>query len=290
MVHLICFLYNRLLKIHLCVKVVSFFYLHSFDYITLIKSLTFDKLLSSFYLFYYLQVRRLRRAPATRSHIGIPIARLLLFYFLFVLNSCAKESGSYTFKGHVIDRLGLPIANANVVLYTGNTWPFDRTQVAKTKTDNKGDFTVRFDAKDTAYIETSVGAESYYPILYSSVGHIQNGTIVDTPVLYKLATVKINFKNQTPMSGSDNFSVQHYHEYFGDGFTTFIERKLITGTYDSQLRHYIGNNVEGYELTKTMGDTTTIILWSFRKNNVNYHEMDTIIIPGGTQGNYQINF
>jgi hypothetical protein len=69
-----------------------------------------------------------------------------------------------------------------------------------------------------------------------------------------------------------------------------IERQFTGGTFNELEQKYIGNNIQGYEVTKTKGDTYTLINWTSKKNGIIKYEIDSIFIAGGAQGNYNINY
>lgn len=212
--------------------------------------------------------------------------------------SCKKEvSLPYTFIGKVTDVNGNPISGANVNLsayYRGNVLSGGGYyQKAQAKTDNMGRFSASFNVDSTAKnFMIHVFANNYFPYYNENIfqSNIQNKVLTVNPVVYKLSTIKITFKNASPVSATDNFSVFQTNELFGPSFNTFIERQYTGGTFNELEHRYIGNNIQGYELTKTKGDTYTVINWTSKKNGVINYVIDRIFTAGGTQGTYNINY
>jgi hypothetical protein len=217
---------------------------------------------------------------------------------LTLLSSCKKDiSLPYTFTGKVTDINGNPIANATInlsVYYRGNVISGGGYyQIAETKTDNTGNFKSPFNFDSSANnLMIQVFADNYFPIFNENIfpSYIQSNTLIQNLTLYKLSTIKISFKNTSPVSPTDDFSVFQTNELFGPSFNTFIERQFTGGTFNELEHRYIGNNIQGYELTKTKGDTYTVINWTSKKNGIIKYVIDSIFIAGGSQGTYNINY
>lgn len=217
----------------------------------------------------------------------------LLLVSSLLLGSCGKDKDlPYLFKGQVTDRNGKGIPNASVELYAGDTWRYKLKLVAKTTTDSKGYYDARFDTETTTYMETRVKADSYFPIHYQPIpsGSIGNNVLVSNPVLYKLATLRIHFRNVPPSSQSDRIMFFHHNLYHGEGFDTFIERKVTRGTYNALSGYYEGSDAEGYELVKTMGDTISYIQWHPVQNQSGPKIVDSVFVPGGAEGSFTITY
>lgn len=216
---------------------------------------------------------------------------------LVCLSSCKKDiSLPYTFIGKVTDVNGNPIANAAIHLsayYQGGVLSSGGySRIATTKTDNAGNFKAAFNFDSSANnLMIQVFADNYFPLFNENIftSYIQSNTLIQNLTLYKLATIKISFKNTSPVSATDNFYVFQTNEVFGPSFYTLIERKFTGGTFDELEQKYVGI-IEGYELTKTKGDTYTVINWTSKKNGVISYVIDSIFIAGGAQGNYNINY
>jgi hypothetical protein len=166
-------------------------------------------------------------------------------------------------------------------------------KIASTKADNNGNFTVRFNFLDNVRnFQTRVFADNYFTYFSENIfpSRIQNNTLAFTAVIYRLATVKINFKNTSPVSATDEFTVFQSNELSGPPFDIFIERQFTGGTFNDLESRYIGSNIQGYVLTKTKGDTITIVNWTSKKNGVINYVKDTIIVAAETQGIYNINY
>jgi hypothetical protein len=224
---------------------------------------------------------------------------IFLIIGLTVLSSCKKDSDlPYTFTGKVTDKNGDAVAGATIelnVYYNSNNAISGGGlyKEASTKADNAGNFKVHFNYKgDVRNFEVRVFADNYFAYINDEIftNNIQNNVLTLNPILYKLSTIKINFKNTTPVSATDEFSVFHSNELIGPPFDTFIERQFTGGTFDNLENKYIGNNIQGYVLTRTKGDTYTVINWTSKKNGVVNYVKDSIIIAGGTQGTYNINY
>ena len=203
----------------------------------------------------------------------------------------------YTFTGKVTDIHGNPIANATINLsayYRGNVLSGGGyNQIAKTKTDNAGSFKTPFNFDSTAKnLMIQVFADNYFPVFNENIfpSYIQSNTLIQNLKLYKLTTIKISFKNTSPVSSTDDFSVFQTNELFGPSFNTFIERQFTGGTFNELEHRYIGSNIQGYELTKTKGDTYTVINWTSKKNGIIKYVIDSIFITGNSQGTYNINY
>lgn len=203
----------------------------------------------------------------------------------------------YTFTGKVTDINGNPIANATInlsVYYRGNVISSGGYyQIAETKTDNTGSFKAPFNFDSSANnLMIQVFADNYFPIFNENIfpSYIQSNTLIQNLTLYKLSTIKISFKNTSPVSPTDDFSVFQTNELFGPSFYTFIERQFTGGTFNELEHRYVGNNIQGYELTKTKGDTYTVINWTSKKNGIIKYVIDSIFIAGGSQGTYNINY
>ena len=220
---------------------------------------------------------------------------LISLVFLF---ACRKNTPlPYTFIGKVTDVNGNPIANATLKLsayYPGGVLSGGNySRIASPKTDEAGNFESGFDFDSHAdRFMIQISADNYFPLFDENVfiDDIQNNTLIQNFTLYKLSTIKINFKNTSPVSATDNFYVFQTNEIFGPSFYTLIERKFTGGTFDELQQRYVGNAIQGYELTKTKGDTYTIISWGSNKNGVIKDFTDSIFIAGGAQGNYNINY
>ena len=217
---------------------------------------------------------------------------------LTLLLSCKKEiSLPYTFTGKVRNINGNPVVDATINLsayYRGGVLSGGGfNQIASAKTDNAGNFRVSFNFDSSAKnFMIQVFADNYFPLFNESIfpSDIQQNTLDKTLMLYKLSTIKINFKNTSPTSSTDNFSVFQTNELFGPSFNTFIERQFAGGAFNELEHRYIGDNITGYELTKTKGDTYTIINWTSKKNGILKYVIDSIFIAGSSQGNYNINY
>ncbi len=226
------------------------------------------------------------------------IFRIICFISLTFLWNCRKEmSFPYTFTGKVTDVNGNAVANAAINLsayYPGGVLSGGGySKIATTRTDNTGNFKTAFNFDSSANnFMIQISADNYFPLFDENVftENIQNDTLVQNPTLYKLATIRINFRNASPVSATDNFDVFQTNEIFGPSFYTLIERKFTGGTFDELQQRYVGNAVQGYELTKTKGDTYTVIIWGSNKNGVINNFTDSIFIAGGSQGNYNINY
>jgi hypothetical protein len=103
-----------------------------------------------------------------------------------------------------------------------------------------------------------------------------------------LATLKISFRNASPSSNTDEFHLYQENELFGGAFDTFIARQCTGGTFNELEHKYIGSSIQGYEVTKTKGDTMTYINWNSKKNGVITSKRDSIYIASGTEGSYTI--
>jgi hypothetical protein len=217
---------------------------------------------------------------------------------LVFLLSCKKNiSLPYTFTGKVSDVNGNPIANATLKLsayYQGGILSGGGYgRIATTKTDNTGNFKAAFNFDSSANnLMIQVFADNYFPLFNENIftSSVQSNTLIQNITLYELSTIKISFKNTSPVSSTDNFYVFQTNEIFGPSFYTLIERQFTGGTFNELEQKYIGNNIQGYEVTKTKGDTYTLINWTSKKNGIIKYEIDSIFIAGGAQGNFNINY
>ncbi len=225
--------------------------------------------------------------------------RVLSTLFIWIcFAACNKEILSYTFTGKVTDRTGNPVAGATVELdaYYNSTnaiSPGGLYKLAATKTNNSGEFKVSFKGNiGIRNYEVRVFASNYYPFRDDriDVNNLQNNNLIYNPSIYKIATIKISFTNTSPVSVSDEFHVFQESELSGDGFDTFIERQFTGGTFNELEHKYVGNSIQGYELTRTKGDTYTFVNWDSKKNGVIVYKRDSVFIASGTQGNYTINY
>ena len=222
---------------------------------------------------------------------------VLSFVSLTFFLSCKKDVLPYNFSGTVRDINGTPISGASVRLsayYPGGTLSGGNySRIADATTDKEGKFTASFNYYSNAQIlMIQLLADNYFPYFNDSVftSSIQNNTLSRNLTLYKLATIKISFKNVSPVSDLDEFFVYQTNELYTPVFNSFIERQYTGGTYDSLGIRYTGKNIQGYELTKTKGDSYTLISWSSKKNGVLAFGIDSLFIASGTQGNYNINY
>jgi len=217
---------------------------------------------------------------------------------LTLLSSCKKEvSLPYTLTGKVTDINGNPITNATINLsayYRGGVLSGGGySRIASAKTDNAGNLNVPFKFDSNANnLMIQVFADNYFPLFNENIfpSDIQGNMLIQNLTLYKLSTIKISFKNTSPVSSTDDFHVFQTNEIFGPSFYTFIERQFTGGTFNELEHRYIGDNIQGYELTKTKGDTYTVINWTSKKNGIIKYVIDSIFIVGGSQGNYNINY
>ena len=217
---------------------------------------------------------------------------------LIVLSSCKKNvSLPYTFTGKVTDLNGNPISDVtlNLSAYYSSTIfaSGGYTRVAEAKTDNEGNFKSSFNYANGANSLMIQGfVNNYFPYFNETVftTDIQNNALLKNLTLNKLSTIKINFKNVSPASSTDEFSVFQSNEIFGPVFYTFIERQFTGGTYNELENKYVGSNVQGYVITKTKGDAYTVINWTSKKNGIIRYVQDSIFIAGNSQGNYNINY
>jgi hypothetical protein len=108
--------------------------------------------------------------------------------------------------------------------------------------------------------------------------------------VFKLATIKTSFRNVSPVSNTDEFTVFQENELFGGGFDTFIARQFTGGTFNELEHKYAGSSIQGYEVTKTKGDTMTFINWNSKKNGVISYKRDSVYIASGTEGSYTVNY
>ncbi len=223
---------------------------------------------------------------------------LIIIIFVTLFTACKKEETPYTFLGNVIDEEGKPVANANVELLgyydPSNAISSDGLNIlVKTKTNGAGKFTAAFNqAGSVKFYKVNVFADGYFP-LYSesvSINTFQNNTFTYNSNIHKLATIKISFKNTSPVSHSDEFHVYQENELFGPGYNTFIERKFTGGTFNELEHKYFGNSIDGYEISKTKGGTYTLVNWYSKKNGIIVNNRDSIFIASDTQGLYTINY
>ena len=240
--------------------------------------------------------------PAHRKALSlakIKTMRLLLIIMLGILfAACKKEATPYNFTGAVKDEQGNIVANASVELLAyynsaNAISPGGLNTLAKTVTNNSGQFKVGFNrGEHIKYYQINVFADGYFPfyIEYLDSSNFLNNTFTYNPNIYKLATIKISFKNTSPVSNADEFHVYQENELFGAGFDTFLERQFTGGTFNELDHKYLGNLIDGYEITKTKGDTYTFINWYSKKNGVIVNQRDSIFIAGSRQGNYTISY
>ena len=123
-------------------------------------------------------------------------------------------------------------------------------QLAETNTDNLGNFKASFNFDSSANnLMIQVFADNYFPIFNENIfsSDIRQNTLAQSLTLYKLSTIKISFKNISPTSSTDDFSVFQTNELFGPSFNTFIERQFTGGTFNELEHRYIGDNIQGYE-------------------------------------------
>lgn len=231
--------------------------------------------------------------------LNIKNMRLVSFFFiLFLITSCKKENLPYTFIGKVTDKLNNSVVNASVELgaYFNSSnaiTPGGFSKLTTTQTNDVGEFKVLFNQSDgIKYYLVKIFAQNYFPFYqeYINVNNFHDGILQYNASIFKLATIKIYFKNATPVSSSDEFHVFQENELFGGGFDTFIERQFTGGTFNELEHTYIGGSIQGYERTKTKGDTYTVINWTSKKNGVIKVKKDSVFIAGGTEGSYTINY
>ncbi len=164
---------------------------------------------------------------------------LFLVFTLIIIAGCKKENLPYTFTGKVTDINGNGVSGATVVLdanYKGNTFsPGYAKEIAKAKTDNAGNYNIAFNYdSDINGLDIVATANNYFTYYTYNVftSNIRNNVLIQNITIYKLATIKINFKNLNPVSNTDAFSVFQSNELPGPPFNTFIERNFSGGTYD----------------------------------------------------------
>ena len=223
---------------------------------------------------------------------------VLSFISLTLFLGCKKDVAlPYNFSGTVRDINGSPISGASISLsayYPGGALSGGNySQIAKAVTNKEGNFSASFNFYSNAQVlMIQLLADNHFPYFNDSVftSDVQNDTLSRNFTLYKLATIKISFKNVSPVSDQDEFYVYQTNELDSPVFNSFIERQYTGGVYGSLGIGYIGKNIQGYELTKTKGDSYTIISWSSNKNGVVALGADSLFIASGAQGNYNINY
>lgn len=224
-------------------------------------------------------------------------------YILIIISTgiaaCKKKPipTAYIFEGKVTGFTGSPIVNANIHLgayYPGNVISGGNYYtIATAKSDKNGSFKIGFNFDSSAaHFKIYAFANDYFPLFssYIFIDNIQNGTLSQNILLYKLSTIKISFKNTPPSSPTDHFMVSQTNEMASTQFNTFIEKQFTGGTLEEVPYGYTGTNIQGYELTKTKGDTYTVINWSSNKNVIIKNVIDSLYIPGGEQSDYNINY
>lgn len=224
---------------------------------------------------------------------------IFLVCSVLLLIGCKKEAGPapYSFAGRVIDVTGEPIPSAKVLLssYQSGNMIFGGGgyyRIAQATTDNDGKFSVGFNTYSTAEkLMIQVWADNCFPYINSNIfhGNIRDKKLLINPVVYKLATIKINFKNTQPVSPQDSFNVFQTNEMWLPSWNTFIERQFTGGTFN-EGGFYIGDGIQGYELTRTKGDSYTIINWGSKKKGVITNTIDSVFIKSGTQGEFTIHY
>lgn len=225
--------------------------------------------------------------------------RIVSFIFCIAfLTACKKEISPYDFTGKIRDQGNNPVSNATVELIAyynsaNAISPGGFYKLATTQTNNAGDFKVFFNQADgIKYYQVNVFAKDYFPFYanYIAISNFQNDNLTYNPLIYKLATIKISFKNTSPISSTDEFHVYQENELFGGGFDTFVERQFTGGTFNELEHKYVGSLIQGYEITKTKGNTYTFINWTSKKNGIINSKRDSIFIANALQGNYTINY
>jgi hypothetical protein len=224
-----------------------------------------------------------------------------IFTIALLISSCGKDNVPlpYTFAGQVItDKAGNAVGNATVELLayyksTNAITPGGLYKLATAKTNSSGEFMVRFDQSDgIKYYQVNVFADNYFPFVkeYIDTSNFQNRQFIYNPRVFKLATIKISFRNSSPISNTDEFTVFQENELFGGGFDTFIARQFTGGTFKELEHRYVGSSIQGYEVTKTKGDTMTYINWNSKKNGLLNYTRDSVYIASGTEGSYTVNY
>lgn len=222
----------------------------------------------------------------------------ILFLGFIFLSACKKsDTRPYTLTGKVTGANGQPVANASVRLsayYPGNILSGGNYyRIATVMSDKNGDFKGHFAFDSTAKnFMIRVIKDKYFPYYNDNIfkGEVQNNVLNKNLIIYRLSTIKINFKNTPPSSPSDYFNVYQTNEMWSPSFSTSIKSEFTGGTYEPTPYYYTGSDIQGYELSKTRGDTYTVISWYSNKSGITKYGLDSIYIKGGEQGNYDINY
>ena len=227
-------------------------------------------------------------------HLVITIA------FCWMLVSCRKDqplfdghscSGScFILTGHLTEaQSNAPLPGTQLKFYyKRNQYTLDRTEyLGSTSTGSDGSYSFIFDSKD--FQDRSAG---YFLIegerdgyVYRNAGDQINSELavfgldtseinipqVNNLTLYKTAIIKFQIK-ATTVTNFDFLSVNYSYGTNGYG-------PVISG----------GRAIDTTLIYKTASDLPTYIYWNALGTGVNMSQRDTLIVPFGTVGIYQIN-
>jgi hypothetical protein len=218
----------------------------------------------------------------------------ILILWVFVLVGCKKEINKpYFFTGKVLDNFGNGIAKAKVqllVYYPATNAIFNNggySTLVNTTTDNLGNFESKFtyDTISAQSFLVMASATNYYGYQTDDIIPVWDGsTFRHNVIMNKESKIKIVFKNIPPSSNEDVLTFGH------SSGGALIKRELTSGIYDSNFQEYVGNNVEGYELSTTKGDKFTKVGWLVRNNGIIHEFIDSIFIVGGSEGTFILNY
>ena len=227
--------------------------------------------------------------------------QLIILLLTLGLLSCRKDKplfdgqscgGScYILTGKLFEvQSNLPLANTELKFYfreNGYFIFYDPTKfLGRTTTAADGSYTFKFDSKQFENIKGSFrieGTKNGYifnnkgdtadPVLsrfYLDSSNI-NISQINNLFLYKSTTLRLKIK-ATSITNFDWLTITY--DYGKNGYGPAIKgNRTIDTTF----------------IYKTASDRPTYINWNARGNGVNIYKSDTLIIPAGTEGIYQVN-
>jgi hypothetical protein len=232
------------------------------------------------------------------------LLRYSIVLFLSVaLFSCKKENAdTISIEGVVTDDVSnLPVPGIVVsvdAIKSPSGWGIltdgKREPAGRVTTDANGYYKVNVKIFNEAeFLEFTINPgrinnnydERYHDTYLSSLNRSATNKI--DFALSPTAVLKIKFKNQSPVSDSDEF----YFGNYSNGYTSGILQKENCGTISANdAMKWIGKNVCGAYTYQTAAERYSYIFWTVKKNGITNNYRDSVLVRRGVLNEYSINY